>query len=49
MHKQAQQAIKAAKGYKAWGAYMARAFIRKNNIPLSLVRLARQLEAQHAN
>lgn len=45
MHIQAQQAIKAAKGYRQWGAYMARCFIRKNNVPMGLVRLARQLEA----
>ena len=45
MHIQAALAIKAAKGFRAWGAYTARAFIRKNNVPSKLVRIARQLEA----
>lgn len=45
MHPQAAMAIKAAKGFRSWGAYAARAFIRKNNVPSKLVRIARQLEA----
>lgn len=45
MHQQAVLAIKAAKGFRTWGAYAARAFVRKNNIPSKLVRIARQLEA----
>ena len=45
MHPQAALAIKAAKGFRTWGAYAARAFIRKNNVPSKLVRIARQLEA----
>ena len=45
MHPQAQLAIKAAKGFRTWGAYAARAFIAKNSIPIKLVRIARQLDA----
>jgi hypothetical protein len=45
MHPQATLAIKAAKGFRTWGAYAARIFCKKNNIPSKLVRIARQLEA----
>ena len=49
MHPQATSAIKAAKGFRTWGAYAARAFIRNNNVSPKLVRIARQLEtAQQA-
>lgn len=45
MSRDAALAIKAAKGYRTWGARMARLFIRNNNVSPALVRLARQLEA----
>lgn len=45
MSEAAALAIKAAKGYRTWGAYMARAFIRNKGVDIRLVRLARQLEA----
>lgn len=45
MHLQAALAIKAAKGFRAWGTYAARIFCKRNNIPSKLVRIARQLEA----
>lgn len=45
MHNDAAMAIKAAKGYRTWGARMARLFIRNHNVNPALVRLARQLEA----
>lgn len=38
-------AIRAAKNKKNWGAFMARAFCAKRQVPLSLYRLACQLEA----
>lgn len=38
-------AIKAAKGYRTWGARNARAFVRNHNVDPRLVRRARQLEA----
>lgn len=45
MHPQAALAIKAAKGFRTWGAYAARMFCAKNNVPSKLIRIARQLEA----
>lgn len=45
MHPAAALAIKAAHGYRDWGPYMARAFIRKRGVDMRLVRLARQLQA----
>lgn len=45
MTQTAIDAIKAAKGRRNWGAYMARAFCVKRAVPLSLYRLACQLEA----
>lgn len=45
MHVQAQQAIKAAKGFKAWGRFAAQRFVKNKNVPGKLVRIARQLEA----
>lgn len=41
----AADAVKAAKGRKNWGSFMARAFCAKRNVPPSLYRLASQLEA----
>lgn len=41
----AADAIKAAKGRRTWGSFMARAFCKKRQVPLSLYRLACQLEA----
>lgn len=49
MSTQAQQAIKAAKGFYTWGAYAARRFAQKNNIHPSLLRIARQLENEARN
>lgn len=46
MHSQAFHAIRAAKGYNSWGAYAARRYIEKRNIPFALYRLARQLEVE---
>lgn len=37
MHPQAALAIKAAKGFRAWGTYAARACIRNNNVSPKLV------------
>ena len=45
MHPQAELAIKAAKGFHTWGAFMARKFIAKRGVSPRLVRIARQLEA----
>lgn len=45
MNTAAALAIKAAKGYRIWGARNARAFIRNHNVDPRLVRLVRQLEA----
>jgi hypothetical protein len=43
-NEQAIKAIKAAKGFKTWGRYAAMRYCKKNNLPLSLVTLARVLE-----
>lgn len=45
MSQVAQDAIRAAKNRKSWGAFMARAFCAKRKVPLALYRLACQLEA----
>lgn len=42
---QAQHAIRAAQNWKTWGRYAATRYCEKRSIPLTLVRLARQLEA----
>lgn len=42
---QTKKIIKAAKGFKQWGRYAAMRYVQKNNLPLSLVTLARVLEA----
>lgn len=49
MSTQAQQAIKAAKGFYTWGAYAARRFAQNNNVHPALLRLARQLENEARN
>lgn len=41
----AADAVKAAKGRRTWGSFMARAFCKNRNVPASLYRLACQLEA----
>ena len=41
----ASHAIRAAKNTRAWGHYMCMMFLKKRDVPLSLYRLARQLEA----
>lgn len=41
----AANAVKAAKGRRTWGSFMARAFCKKREVPLALYRLACQLEA----
>jgi hypothetical protein len=38
-------AVRAAKGRKSWGRFMAAAFCVKRNVPHGLYRLACQLEA----
>ena len=45
MHTQAQHVIRAAKHKKQWGSYAARQYCINKGIPLSLYRLACQLEA----
>lgn len=44
MTNQAHHAVRAAKHYPQWGAYATRRYIEKNNIPVSLYWLARDLE-----
>jgi hypothetical protein len=44
MSEQTQKIIKAAKGFKTWGRWAAMRYCKKNNLPLSLVTLARVLE-----
>jgi hypothetical protein len=44
MIEQTQKIIKAAKGFKTWGRWAAMRYCEKNNLPLSLVTLARVLE-----
>ena len=41
----AAMAIKAAKGFRTWGAFAASRFAAKHGVPAKLVRIARQLEA----
>lgn len=41
----AQHAIKAAQNSNIWGRFMAQRYCEKRNVPLSLLRLAKQLEA----
>ena len=45
MHKHAEMAIIAAKKKKQWGSYATRQYCINRGIPLSLYRLACQLEA----
>lgn len=41
----AQHAIRAAQNWNRWGRYAATRYAQKNGASLTLVRLARQLEA----
>ena len=41
----AEAAIRAAKNMKSWGRHMTFAFCKKRGVPLSLLTLARVLEA----
>jgi hypothetical protein len=45
IHPHAAAALTAARNWKAWGRYAATAYAIKRGCPLSLLRLARQLEA----
>lgn len=40
-----QHAIRAAQNWHRWGRYAATRYAQKNGVPLTLVRLARQLES----
>jgi len=41
---QTDKIIKAARGFKLWGAFAARKYAERQGLDLRLVRLARQLE-----
>lgn len=45
MTQQAKDAIRAAKNRTNWGLFAARRYCEKRGVPLSLYRLACQLEA----
>jgi len=45
LHPQAVHAIRAASNWSFWGRYAATRYAVKRGVPLSLVRLARQLQA----